>query len=543
MKITSIKIYFLLLFVGSLNAQGILETSNLPIFIISTDNGLAIQDEPKVGAHLGIIWNGTNTLNHINDNYNDYDGKIGIEKRGSSSQSLFPKVGYSFETRNDDGSNNNISLLDLPEENDWVLNGPYSDKTLMRNALAYTMAGWIMDYAPRVRFCEVLLNGDYKGVYILTEKIKRDKNRVDISKLDPDENEGDDLTGGYILKFDKFDGAGYDGFLSQYPSFTGGGFKTLFQYHYPKYDEISPEQEIYIQNFINELENNLKSDEFADETTGYRQFIDLPSFMQYLFIQEIGRNVDGYRLSTFFYKDKDSKGGKLKFGPMWDFNLAFGNVDYCTGPSTTGWALNFNDYCPNDNWVIHFWWDRIWNDTAYISEMASYWKSLRTTDLTNERVLHLIDSLNNMLQLPAQRNFERWPILGEYVWPNSFIGNSFQQEVEHLRQWLLNRLAWLDQNMEILNNTILNPTTFELPETNPNPFRDKLTFKYSCYFGEKVHIDLFNAQGQIVERLNDPSNSAGPRTLDWTPNMPSGLYFYRMKFSRGKTAFGYIVRS
>ena len=532
-----------LFFINGLLAQGSVENSNLPILIISTNNGQPIPDEPKIDAHLGIIWNGVNSTNNINGDFNHYNGKIAVEKRGSSSQALFPKVGYTFETRNADNSNNNISLLGMPAENDWVLHGPYSDKSLMRNALAYTMADWIMDYAPRVRYCEVVVNDDYRGVYILTEKIKRDKYRVDISTLNPDENTGDDLTGGYILKFDKYDGAGYDGFLSQYPSFDGGGFNTFFQYHYPKYDEISTEQKNYIQRYIQEVENTLKSDNFSDETTGYRKQIDLPSFMQFLFIQEIGRNVDGYRLSTFFYKDKDSVNGKLKFGPVWDFNLAFGNVDYCTGPGTIGWALDFNDVCPDDYWVIHFWWDRIWEDPAFIEEMKAYWKLLRSAELTNERILHLVDSLDYMLQAPAERNFERWPVLGERVWPNFYVGNTYQQEVGYLRQWVIDRLGWMDRAMDLLGEQMPDPSEFIQPETLPNPFRNTLTFKYYCQYQENVKIEIYNAQGQQVEIMTDQSPAAGLRTTEWIPNVPNGLYFYRMKFSRGEVATGVVVKS
>lgn len=520
-------------------------SSQLPILVITTDDEADIPNEPKITAHLGIAWKGGGQTNFIDDPFDHYDGVIGIEKRGSSSQALFPKVGYGFETRNIDGSNNNVSLLGMPEENDWVLHGPYSDKSLMRNALAYILANQIMDYAPRVRYCEVVINNDYRGVYILTEKIKRDKNRVNISKLTPEETTGDDLTGGYILKFDKFEGAtGFDGFLSQYPSYDGGGFNTFFQYHYPKYDEIAPEQEAYIKNYIQTFENVLKSNEFDDPENGYRKFLDVPAFMEYSFIQEIGRNVDGYRLSTYFHKDKESEGGKLTFGPMWDFNLAFGNVNYCIESGTAGWALRFNDFCPDDYWVVHFWWDQIWEDPTYIEEMKTYWKTLREGKLATENIVGIIDSLETLLQEPAARNFERWPVLGEHVWPNEFVGNTYYDEVEYLKRWVIERLAWIDQNMQFLGDTEYDPFNFVQPETNPNPFHSGFTFKYFCIYREQVRVEIYNAQGQLVGKLLDEGPSAGLRTLDWEANdLPNGLYFYKMKFSRGESASGYVVKS
>ena len=316
------------------------------------------------------------STNALSDGYNHYDGKIGIEIRGASSQ-WFEKKGYGFETRNADNSNNNVELLGMPTENDWVLHGPYSDKSLIRNALAYTMAGWIMEYAPRVRFCEVILNDEYQGVYLLTEKIKVDQNRVNVSKMDQNDIAGDELTGGYVIKFDKAQGAENGSWASDFPPNDDAWQEARFLYHYPKPNDITLEQASYIQNFIKELEITLKSDDYAHLTNGYRKYIDVQSFIDYMFINEIGRNVDGYRLSTYMYKDRDSKNGKLRKGPVWDFNLAFGNVDYCIGPAVGGWAMDFYDFCPDDFWIIHFWWDRLREDEAFYREAAERWSALR----------------------------------------------------------------------------------------------------------------------------------------------------------------------
>lgn len=147
-------------------------SSNLPLLLIDT-NGEDIPDEPKIDALLGILDNGPGNLNLLTDPPNAYDGHIGIELRGSSSL-YFAKKGYGMETRDADGDNNNVPLLGLPQENDWVLHGPYSDKSLMRNVLSYHIGSQMDRYSPRTRWCELFINNQYQGVYVLTEKIKRE---------------------------------------------------------------------------------------------------------------------------------------------------------------------------------------------------------------------------------------------------------------------------------------------------------------------------------------------------------------------------------
>ncbi len=530
----------LLFVLSQLQAQ--LNSSNLPILVITTENGQEIPDEPKIKAHLGIIWNGDGQINDLNDPYNHYDGQVGIELRGSSSQFLFPKKGYALETQNLDGTNLNVSVLGLPAENDWVLNGPYSDKTLIRNALAYIMAGWLMDYAPRVRFCEVIINDDYRGVYILTEKIKRDKNRVNSATLNPDENEGDDLTGGYMLKFDKFDGAVSDGFPSLYPPFPGSNGQTVYQYHYPKADEISDAQKNYIRNYIDEMEMVMKSSGFADPQTGYRKYFDVPSIIHFLFINEISRNVDGYRLSTYLYKDKDSKDPRLHLGPVWDFNLGFGNVNYCTGPGTSGWALDFNDFCPDDYWVIHFWWKRLWEDPAFLEEMRNRWFELRESQLSNERIFHLVDSLENLLQQPAARNFQRWPVLSEHVWPNPYVHNSYVAEMNYLKNWLTGRLAWLDSNMEIVADTQFVPVQGDLPQAHPNPFTEEVTFWYRAAGYQTVTIELYNLQGQLMGKMIDRVHPDGVHKMTWEEPLAPGFYIYKIRIGKKDFVSGKLLK-
>lgn len=227
-------------------------SSSIPFVVIDTDSQ-EIVDDYRIVANMGVIHKGEGMTNYITDPYNDYKGKVSIEIRGATSQS-FPKKSYGFETQYENGENRNVSLIDLPEENDWILYAPYSDKTLIRNILAYKLSRKLGHYAPRTKLCQLIVNGDYRGVYVLIEKIKRDENRVDISKLNPDEVTGDDLSGGYMLKIDKQ--TGNSGPVWQ--SDIGG---IYFQYEYPKYDEIVPEQKEYIKNCIDKFEEALTGED------------------------------------------------------------------------------------------------------------------------------------------------------------------------------------------------------------------------------------------------------------------------------------------
>ena len=158
-------------------------SSNLPIVVINT-HGQQIPDDYKIIADMGIIYNGEGVRNNLTDPFNNYNGKIGIEIRGSSSQ-MFPKKQYAVETKDANGNDLDVSLLGFPPEEDWILYAPYNDKSLIRDVLVYKLANDMGRYASRSKFCELVLNGEYMGIYVLFEKIKRDANRVNIKKMEP----------------------------------------------------------------------------------------------------------------------------------------------------------------------------------------------------------------------------------------------------------------------------------------------------------------------------------------------------------------------
>ena len=408
--------------------------SNLPIISINT-YGEDIPDEPRIDAYMGIINNNSGT-NNINDPFNDYNGKITIEKRGNSSQEQ-EKPPYRFETVDNNGENNNVKLLGLPEENDWILYAPWSDKSLLRNVLIYSLSNEMGRYAPRSKFVELYLNKEYRGVYVLMEKIKRDKNRVAISSLDPNSNFGDNLTGGYILKFD----------WAETGDNNGGFFSLIdgmrYNYHYPKPDEISSEQENYIQSYINSYENIMNSNKYNSEE-GYSSFIDIGSFVDFIILQEISRNVDAYGLSTYIYKDKESINNKLTAGPIWDFNHGFGNCDYYKAWETVGWNIS---YTYNDMDQRAFWWLKLWNDDNFQEMIKDRYKLLRESTLSTNNINTLIDQYVFKLGTSVNKNFTKWPILGEYIWPNKQVFDTYQEEIIYLKTWINNRLTWMDSEL------------------------------------------------------------------------------------------------
>ena len=322
-------------------------TSNLPIVIIDT-SGQWIRDEPKIPASMKIIYDQSGGRNALDSSHIDFEGKIGIEIRGKTSQG-FRKKQYGIEVQDDRDNDKDASLLQLPAESDWVLNGPYSDKTLMRNYLAYEFSNRIGRYASRTKFVEVFLNdrGDatignrhYVGVYLLIEKIKRGKNRVDIQPLKPA-----DSTGGYILKIDKMD---------RYETYFFTRYGTRLFHVYPKGYEMSDAQKAWIQNYMSEFEAALAGKDFKNPEHGYAKYIDIDAFIDHFIINELFRNIDGFRNSTYMYKDG---GGKLTMGPVWDFNLSMGNSSFNEGWKTDGWLIYTNR--------VPFWWDRLLKDRNF----------------------------------------------------------------------------------------------------------------------------------------------------------------------------------
>lgn len=492
----------------------VFDQSNLPIVVINTVNETAIPNDPKIDAVMGIIYNGEGNLNLTTDPYNEFYGAIGIEIRGSSS-STFPKKGYGLETRGPDSSNYNVSLFDWPADNDWVLHAPYSDKSLIRNVLTYELGNRMGRYAPRTKLCEVVLNGEYQGVYVLVEKIKQNPGRVAVDELDFNEINDQEISGGYIIKIDKTTSGGIVAWSSPHLAANPSNSFIKYQLHEPEIDEINPLQLNYIENYITDFEDALAGPNFLNPYIGYRPYIDVGSFVDFMIINEISKNVDGYRISTFYHKNHIKDGGKLVAGPLWDFNLGWGNANYCQGGVTSGWEIDFNAIC-GGSLVNPFHWQRFLDDPEYVHELNCRWQELRLTVLHEDSLMNYIDGMALYLDQAADRNFQKWSILGNYVWPNNYVGSTYSDEIEYLKTWLQSRLVWMDANMygSCADLGINSELETQKLKVYPNPTSGlvKLIFEHEIQnaeveiqsvLGEKIYLQLIsNTKYHTVDLSN-----------------------------------------
>jgi hypothetical protein len=393
--------------------------SNLPIVVITTDNGAEIVDDPKVTAHMGIINNGNKQRNKLTDPYNEYDGYVGIEIRGYSSQMYYPKKSYAVETRDDKGNNLNVSLLGLPKENDWILNASYYDRSFIRTPLAHHLSRMMGSYSSRTVHCELVLNGDYKGLYIFMEKIKRDRSRVNVTRMDSTDVYGEAVTGGYIYEV----GA------------RNGGFDGRHKLVYPQSHRAMPEQIAYIKHYDDHFKEVIRRRGVDDSFEDYKALIDVDTFVDEILLQEITKNVDAYVYSSYFHKDRSRK---LKAGPVWDFDQCFGNSIKHRGDLAGGWLVERHD---------HFWRD-LFNDAEFHELLTRRWFELREGPFQIEALLNTVDAMAVRLMEAQKRNFALWPIIGKKTWrePDALTGIvRYQQEIDYMQLWIVDRFNWLDR--------------------------------------------------------------------------------------------------
>lgn len=420
----------------ALHAQNV-TSSPLPIVLINVDGNATIPDAYKVPGTIKILYVNDTTTNYVsnqnNPAYIHYEGRIGIEKRGSTSQDL-SKRHYGFETRQaDDVTNANVQLLGMPEENDWILNPLNYDNSYLRDPLSYALANRTGHYAPRTKYCEVFVGGNYRGIYFLTEKIKADKGRVNICKIDSTENTMPKLSGGYIIKADKTTGG--DPVAWNTPA-HGYWEDVNYIHHFPKPEEVTTAQSAYIHSYFDSLQSAMdRSDNSI--TTGYPSLIDIPSFVDYMIIAELSSNVDIYQKSTFFYKDRKSK---LCAGPVWDFNAAYGN-DPFSSPGRSGY--NVWQFDNGDNTGSDFWY-QLFNDSTYHRLLCRRWHELTApgAPLAYDTVVALIDSLDNVVINLVSRDKQRW---GYYF--------NHTNAVNSMKTWLQNRYTWINAQ---LTDTVLS---------------------------------------------------------------------------------------
>ncbi len=371
-----------------------------PMMRISTeDNAPIVSREDYVNARLEI--------DPTADFPDAIDVTTRIRGRGNTTWRKFPKKPYRLKL------DDKASLLGMSPEKDWALLANYSDKTLMRNAVAMCLGKLLeMDYTTATQAVELTLNGDYLGVYGLTEHVEVSDERVVISR-EPDSDSDRNI--GFLVEID----SRLDGEFA---------FRSSRGLPYVIKSDTNAAQATTIASLINEMESAVFSASFKDTEIGYLRYIDVESLIDFYLVNELVRNNDVFFSSTFIHRDY---GGKFVFGPLWDFDIAAGNINY------------------NGNWNPEGWWvrevskyvKRLLADPRFEQQVNARWQYFYALQSQMHRYL---DETETILDDAQRRNFERWDILSTQVWPNVYVFGTYAGEVDYLRNWLTNRAAWMD---------------------------------------------------------------------------------------------------
>lgn len=501
-------------------------SSLLPIVEINT-NGNAIADDPKVMADMKIIYNGPGIRNYISDTTTDYDGTIGIEYRGNYSASL-PQKPYAFETWDSLGNARNVSLLGMPTENDWLLIANYNDKSFARNVLPFHFFDEMGHYSIRSRLVDVVLDGNYQGIYLLCEKIKRDVNRVNIANLNPTEINAPDVSGGYMLKIDYWDNS--NSWELNYSPINCPTATVNMVYVDPKASEIVPQQANYIQNYINDFETALYSSTFDDPQIGYRKFIDVGSFIDYFLVNEVTRNIDGFKKSRYFSKDKDLLDGtltRLKAGPVWDFDWSQKDID---GGSQNGAGFIY-PICDQDV-VPPGWYVRLFEDPAFANEVRCRYNELRASIFDTSAIQAKIDSVALVVNESQHWHYKVWGNMGVATGTGEVQApsQSYAAEIQKLKDWYTRRFAWLDNNMPGVATNCTNSITANYLEQKinifPNPITDQLTINWSDLSLTGATVSLTDAAGRTVvsSKIGSAEQANQQLTINELGDLSPGFY-------------------
>lgn len=503
----------------------------LPIVKIDTQGG-TIVNEPKIMADMKIIDNGPGIRNHLNDAANNYNGKIGIEYRGNYSLSL-PQKPYALETWDQLGNTKDTVVLNMPSENDWLLIPCYNDKSFARNIVPTVAFRDMGHYATRQRFVDVVMNGEYQGIYIFTEKIKRDSARVAIAKLDTFETGGITVTGGYMVKIDYWDNT--NSWLLGHSPIGFPGLDIHMVQVYPAPDVIVSQQSAYIQQFIYDFENALYGANFTHPTLGYRNFIGVGSFIDYFIISELTRNADGYKKSSYLYKDKDHADGtirKLKAGPVWDFDWS--QKDMWSGSEDgSGWMYTGCDQDINaPGWYI-----RLLQDTLFANELRCRYDDMRRSILSLPSIYAKIDSVANVVSESQKWHFDTWGNLGAATGTPE-VGSpsqTFAQEIQKLKDWYARRILWLDANMP---GTLNGCSMLSLADyvqhgqlsAFPNPFNHGVTLSWEGIDLTGAIITLMDQTGRSIKQKEISATDQVQNTykLNNLEELLDGLYFIQL---------------
>jgi hypothetical protein len=380
--------------------------TGIPILYLNTENNQNITSK-DVYLNGSVIIN-TNTLFEQNKT----TIPLQVKGRGNSTWGMEKKP---YRLKFVDKS----PMLGMPTAKNWVLLANYSDKTLQRTSTAFELGRKIgADFTPEGRFVELVLNGKYNGAYYLTSQVEVHENRVNITELKKSNTSTEEITGGYLLEQDmRLD--------------EDNWFRTKLDLPITikSPEDITPAQLTYIKNYMQETEDAIMSADFADPEKGYNKYIDTESFINWFIVQEIMKNEDAKeKTSIMYYKNR---GGKLCLGPLWDFDLGAGNVDYSNAQFPTGWWIKDGP-----------WFRRLFDDPKFRAKVKTRWNEIKNKEL--KEIPAGIDKNAAYINLSQQKNFELWKILDRKVWPNPVVYGTYEKEVAALKNWLAVRIAWLD---------------------------------------------------------------------------------------------------
>ena len=312
------------------------------------------------------------------------------------------------------------SVLGMPEDKKWVLLAEKSDKSMIRNKIARYMGELSdLEYTPNAEYVELFINEDYQGTYLIGQKVEESSNRVDI---------GDD---GYLIEIDTDANNRIDSDDIIFKPTIWSSIHTdgVFNIKDPDIDYGSDEFHL-IENYINEFESVLYSNNFNSPGSGYESYIDVDSLIDWFLINEIAKTVDARWYSSIYFSY--IPGEKIKMGPIWDFDLSYGNLNYSDAQYTSEF------YIKQNNWI-----DKLYQDEVFVEKVKirySYYHS-KLDDIKNK-----IDEFAKYIDKSQKANFERWDILGVYVWPNPVYDLTYEEEVERLKNWIEERMNWLNSN-------------------------------------------------------------------------------------------------
>ena len=377
--------------------------TGLPIIYVNT-NGVAIDSKEDYVEGVASIIGG--------ENYPDLvEAEMKIKGRGNSTWwqgGVWGKKPYQIKF------DDKTEVLNIPKDKKWVLLAELSDKSLIRNKISREMGDISrFDYVPKAEYVELFINDQHAGTYLIGQKVEESKNRVNV---------GDK---GYLIEIDQTNRIDEDDVY-----FTTDGWSkfpsNLFNIKEPSLELNSSEYNL-IKNHIIDFEEALFGDNFTDADLGYRAFIDLDSFIDWYLINEICKNQDAATYSSIYFNY--IPGEKIKMGPLWDFDLAYGNVDYSNATYPEGFHIKSNP-----------WYKRMFEDPYFNSLVKDRFLYYETN---LDMLLNKIDLIEKYLEKSQQKNFEIWPILGQYVWPNPVYYDTHHEEVEHLKDWIEQRMTWL----------------------------------------------------------------------------------------------------